>query len=150
MTASYNQSQKCEEITLISSKNTCFLEFSVLRSKGQTQDDSWERHGSRKCYSPFLKVCLLGRREDITGVNVVQSSLAFHGLVLPSFANSQSCPRNQIHYSDPSMDRSIKIFWQLKQVFNQYCMMFKELKGKKKHLLITMMCAKSRKTQKKY
>lgn len=42
-------------------------------------------------YSSFLKVCLLGRsrREDITGVNMVRSSLAFHGLVLPSFTNSQ-------------------------------------------------------------
>jgi hypothetical protein len=38
-------------------------------------------------YSSFLKVCLLGRgrREDITGVNVVQSSLAFHGFSTSQF-----------------------------------------------------------------
>ena len=47
-------------------------------------------------------------------------------------------PRIYIHYPDPSIDRSMKIAQQYKQVFKTYYMMFKELKEKKEAANITM------------
>jgi hypothetical protein len=50
------------------------------------------------------------------------------------WAVSQICgvnPRIKTHDSIPSLDRSIKIVWRLKQVFKTYRMVFKYLKGKK-------------------
>jgi hypothetical protein len=40
-------------------------------------------------------------------------------------------PRIKISHSDLSMDRSIRIVRQLKQVFEPYCTLFKEVQGKK-------------------
>jgi len=37
-----------------------------------------------------------------------------------------------IYHSHPAMDRNIKMIRQLAQVFEPYCMMFRELRGKKK------------------
>jgi hypothetical protein len=64
---------------------------------------------------------------------------------------SQICrvaPRIKIHHSDPSMDRMIRNVRQLKQVFEPYRMMFKQLRGKTRssHHNVS---AKKRKTLKK-
>jgi hypothetical protein len=48
------------------------------------------------------------------------------------------------------MDRSIRIFRQLEQVFEPYCMMFKELKERKEAAPHHKVSAKERKTLKKY
>jgi hypothetical protein len=58
-------------------------------------------------------------------------------LVGSYFTVSQICrvtPTIKLHHMDPSMDRSIKIVQQLKQVFQPYHVMFKELKETKKQL----------------
>jgi hypothetical protein len=44
-------------------------------------------------------------------------------------------PKIKIHHSDLSMHKSIKTVRQVEQIFEPYCVMFKELKGKKKKQL---------------
>jgi hypothetical protein len=56
------------------------------------------------------------------------------GFVLRSFVNWRGHPRNKIHYSDPSMARSIKMFWQLGRVFEPNRMMLKEMNDNEKQL----------------
>ena len=66
------------------------------------------------------------------------------------FAVSLICgldPRIKIHYSDPSMDMSIKIFRQLQQEFKPQRMMFKELKGKEEAGPIYNVSANKKKTK---
>jgi hypothetical protein len=46
-------------------------------------------------------------------------------------------PRIKMHHSDPSVDRRIIVFRQLKQVFEPYRMMLKELKGETEASSIT-------------
>jgi antirestriction protein ArdC len=51
------------------------------------------------------------------------------------FAASQICgvaPRVKMYHSNSSMRRSIKMIRQLEQIFELFCMIFRELKGKKK------------------
>jgi hypothetical protein len=57
-------------------------------------------------------------------------------------------PRIKIYHSDPLNDKSIKIFQQLKQIFKPYCIMYKELEGKKQQLPSTMFLQKQEKYQK--
>jgi hypothetical protein len=57
--------------------------------------------------------------------------------VLQSFASSPGRPKKKrIHHLDPSVDRRNKIAQQPKWVFEPYCMMCKELKGKKAKIKI--------------
>jgi hypothetical protein len=43
-------------------------------------------------------------------------------------------PRIKIHHSDASTGRSIKVAGQPEQIFELYCMIFKELKEEERHL----------------
>jgi hypothetical protein len=46
---------------------------------------------------------------------------------------SQICgiaPKIKMNHSDPSMDRNVRIFRQLGHIFETFCVMFRELKGK--------------------
>lgn len=54
------------------------------------------------------------------------SSLPLCEFILCSFAYLFGATRIKIDHLDPSMDRSIRTVWQLKQVFRPCCMMFKE------------------------
>jgi hypothetical protein len=47
------------------------------------------------------------------------------------------------------MDRRVRIIAQLKQVFEPYCIMFRQLKGEKKQLQSQCFC-KEKKDSKKY
>jgi hypothetical protein len=71
-------------------------------------------------------------RRNVTG-NALQQyghSSLFAGLY---FVVSQICgiaPRIKMHHSDPSMDRNVRMFRQLGQIFEPFFVMFRELKGK--------------------
>jgi hypothetical protein len=58
--------------------------------------------------------------------------------------------RIKIHNLDPSVDRSIRIAWQFKQVFKPYHMMLKELNETKKQQFLSECCCKEKKNVKKY
>jgi hypothetical protein len=58
-------------------------------------------------------------------------------------------PTIKIHHLHLSVDRSIRIVQQFKQVFEPHLMIFKELKGKKKQLPSQCFC-KEKKNSKKY
>jgi len=59
----------------------------------------------------------------------------------PHFTDSQIfevAPQIKVPNLDPAIDRSNRIVQPLRQVFEPYCIVFKELKEKKKQLPITM------------
>jgi hypothetical protein len=66
---------------------------------------------------------------------------SYFGFILPRVA-----PRIEVHHTDPSMDRSIKIVRQIEEVFEPYCMMFKKLKGREKPLPTECFCKANIKT----
>jgi hypothetical protein len=63
-------------------------------------------------------------------------SLAFHGFVLFGFANSRGRPKNKVHHSDPSVDRSIRIVGRLEQVFEPYRMSWRETSSSSYHSVV--------------
>jgi hypothetical protein len=68
---------------------------------------------------------------------------------------SQICgiaPRIKMHHSDFSLDRNVRIFRQLGQIFEPFCVIFRELKGKKEAAPVVFLkrkdkiCAKNNET----
>ena len=62
--------------------------------------------------------------------HTIRLPLTFCGFVFHIFTNLWGHPTNKISHSDPPMDRGIGIVLQLKQVFEPYHAMFKEVKKK--------------------
>lgn len=56
----------------------------------------------------------------------IHSSLAFHEFVLRGFENTRGRPREKVHHLAPSLESNNKTVRQMEQVFEPYCVAYKE------------------------